>query len=720
MKTNLKLLCLLLFLITVVLPVFSGNYLNAVSSEFLLKPAKMPLDKNVPNEAASKFGERFEMDSYEPDDSATQYTTLEITSIDSTQAHTIHTPFDQDWFRFHGVAGLIYTFFSTGSTDLRINLYADNGTTQLGYDDDEGADYNFYLQFTCTTTAYYKIKIDAAYLCSGEYVFHRVFGAALDIYEPDGLAAQAREIFPKINVLTEYHTLHNAKDFDWYKFIGVANCTYTFETTGSIDPVLVLAAAADTSIVLAFDDNSGTGLNARFEYTPTESGWYKIAIYPNRGSAGAYGFVYYYAPHEDAYEPDNSISQFTSLYSPTYETQYHSLHNNADVDWYEMFAYPGDVIHCISTGTTDTRAYLYDSNNNQLASDDDAGEGNNFHLSYLVPDLGQGWASYYLKVAGFSGAYGITTWLGYYPDIYEPDNSATQYTSIYPSYEVQEQEHSLEDNADQDWFMFHGVPGCIYKFIATGSYRVIYIYHEDGTTELANQFAWDSDPLYFVPTVADNYKLKVIDNWGYRGHYTFRYNYYANPDAYEPDESPTNYSTIDITSTTQYQDHTLHTPTDQDWFRFYAIAEPGRDYTISSEGDYTDTIGYIYQDDGTTLVEWDDNSGTNNNFSFCFVPPYTGWYKLKVVGSEAALGTYQLRYFSGMEAPINVVLTNSGSSVTITWAAVTGAVSYQIEASSDPYAGFEVIGTTSSTSWTGTSTLDRGFYRIRATDIPVP
>ena len=84
------------------------------------------------------------------------------------------------------------------------------------------------------------------------------------------------------------------------------------------------------------------------------------------------------------------------------------------------------------------------------------------------------------------------------------------------------------------------------------------------------------------------------------------------------------------------------------------------------------------------------------------------------------MGTYQLRYFSGMEAPINVVLTNSGSSVTITWAAVTGAVSYQIEASSDPYAGFEVIGTTSSTSWTGTSTLDRGFYRIRATDIPVP
>ena len=97
---------------------------------------------------------------------------------------------------------------------------------------------------------------------------------------------------------------------------------------------------------------------------------------------------------------------------------------------------------------------------------------------------------------------------------------------------------------------------------------------------------------------------------------------------------------------------------------------------------------------------------------------------LRVTGYPSQVGSYVFNYSytnsADLNAPINVNLNIVGTGLTITWAAVEEAVSYQIEASSDPYTGFEVIGTTGSTSWTGTLAPDRGFYRIRATDIPAP
>ena len=67
---------------------------------------------------------------------------------------------------------------------------------------------------------------------------------------------------------------------DWYEIRLIAGREYTFESKGSAtgtgtmtDPYLRLL---DSSFNIAFDDDSGTGTNARLIYTPTETDTYYV------------------------------------------------------------------------------------------------------------------------------------------------------------------------------------------------------------------------------------------------------------------------------------------------------------------------------------------------------------------------------------------------------------------------------------------------------------
>ncbi len=80
------------------------------------------------------------------------------------------------------------------------------------------------------------------------------------------------------------------------------------------------------------------------------------------------------------------------------------------------------------------------------------------------------------------------------------------------------------------------------------------------------------------------------------------------PDAYEPDNSPGQASVI-VPGTPQ-PDHWMHMAGDEDWARFSAQA--GKYYCAETRnlGYWADTLMYLYDSFGTTVLAWDDDSGS--------------------------------------------------------------------------------------------------------------
>jgi hypothetical protein len=67
-------------------------------------------------------------------------------------------------------------------------------------------------------------------------------------------------------------------------------------------------------------------------------------------------------------------------------------------------------------------------------------------------------------------------------------------------------------------------------------------------------------------------------------------------------------------------------------------------------------------------------------------------------------------------SPTNTVVTVSADSVSVSWDASVGAVSYDIYSSTDPYGTFAYTATTSQTSWQIVSTEPKKFYYVVAKD----
>ncbi|MBN2442670.1 MAG: hypothetical protein JXJ04_15045 [Spirochaetales bacterium] len=128
-------------------------------------------------------------------------------------------------------------------------------------------------------------------------------------------------------------------------------------------------------------------------------------------------------------------------------------------------------------------------------------------------------------------------------------------------------------------------------------------------------------------------------------------------DSYEPDNS---YSAANTLSTGVPQDHTLLPSNDYDYMKFTGIS--GYLYTVAtfSEVDLTDTILYLYDTNGTTLLAYnDDNSDKdmqpirtdkklykdiNRSFQSTIVwsCPADGTYYLMVKGYSGATGNYSI------------------------------------------------------------------------------
>ena len=132
------------------------------------------------------------------------------------------------------------------------------------------------------------------------------------------------------------------------------------------------------------------------------------------------------------------------------------------------------------------------------------------------------------------------------------------------------------------------------------------------------------------------FRSRARDNAGHQGNYPAppqaEYTINVCPvtaDAYENDDSYQSASTIDAGGTAQ--SHNFHVTENQDWVKF--DADEGSQYVIQTEnvGGYADTVLYLYDTDGSTLLAYNDDYEGLGWASFIeWSAPADGTYYIKV------------------------------------------------------------------------------------------
>jgi hypothetical protein len=225
----------------------------------------------------------------------------------------------------------------------------------------------------------------------------------------------------------------------------------------------------------------------------------------------------------DEWEPDDTPENARPV--DMGGAQAHNLHAAGDQDWlyFEGEADGSYVIQTSNLGREiDTVVSLYDSNGNELASDDDGGE--EFRCSRLFWVAREG-GRLYVQVRGLAdteeGAgtgYEVSVGLAdsFRVDEYEPDDSAAEATRI----EMGEtQRHNRHVSGDEDWVFFQAEAGQVYVVetsrLGNQVDTVLYLYDGQGNRLALDDDGGDEDRasrLRWTATESGLFFVKVA-NW---------------------------------------------------------------------------------------------------------------------------------------------------------------------------------------------------------------
>jgi hypothetical protein len=149
--------------------------------------------------------------------------------------------------------------------------------------------------WTCDTsdTVYLRIA-GASSSDSGSYRlamknFQTVYGGSADPYEPDSRGSR-EEIYTTSPGNAEMYSIRmlTPGDTDWFYFSVYGSGTYTIKTVGNTDTKICLLSDNGDSVV-ATDDNSGGGMNAKLSMATAIYSYFNRTFYVTGGTAGASG-----------------------------------------------------------------------------------------------------------------------------------------------------------------------------------------------------------------------------------------------------------------------------------------------------------------------------------------------------------------------------------------------------------------------------------------------
>ncbi|MCB4747989.1 MAG: PPC domain-containing protein, partial [Sulfurovum sp.] len=272
-------------------------------------------------------------------------------------------------------------------TDTYGSLLDANGHEVASNDNAGGLDHNFRISRNITAGTYYiKVKHHNSAL-TGNY-------SLVSHFVPDDHGDSRSTATPINPNSTTAGRIDRAGDVDWFKIqISNSRRTLVVETTGSTDTVGELYDASGTQI--ATNNNSGSGNNFKISKLIMVTGTYYVKVrHSGTMGTGSYALVSHFALD------DHGDSRSTATPINANSTTAGRIDRAGDVDWFKIHIPSRGTLIVETTGTTDTKGYLYHENSTTpMSSDDNSGSAYNFRISRNVKA-----GTYYVKVKHHSPA----------------------------------------------------------------------------------------------------------------------------------------------------------------------------------------------------------------------------------------------------------------------------------------------------------------------------
>ncbi len=299
-------------------------------------------------------------------------------------------PGDSARYRIQLTGGETYRFSldSSGETPLGdpwLNVLGAQGGEPLASNDDGGAGFNSYLEFTAPETGAYLLEARA-------FADGSAGGFTLSARAGDIPGDAQTDLTLSASGETRADRLAPAGDTDWFRIELTANQTIrvqmvsnTFDPAPLSDPLVAVHDASGEAI--AFDDDGGAGLNAYLEFTAPAAGTYFInARGFQSNAAGAYALTVRDGDIPGSAETDEELGPDDIRTS--------RIGAAGDADWFVVNLIEGRTYRFQAMGVAsgdelaNPMLALHAPDGGEVARDDDGGPGPIPALTYIAPRSG--------------------------------------------------------------------------------------------------------------------------------------------------------------------------------------------------------------------------------------------------------------------------------------------------------------------------------------------
>ncbi len=350
--------------------------------------------------------------------------------------------------------------------------------------------------------------------------------------EPNDLTTTATVIPTNYDLTQEISaTIGSAGDVDYYKFIPLNSGGYSIETLGTTDTFGYLYDNNMNVLDACDDQKFPSGINCELRCKLVANNTYYIKInHKETTGTGDYNLKITPVIYDNKeVEPNGSFVtansvEFTECASPTAA----EIGVPGDEDYYKFSISSGGNYTFETVGNSDVQGYLYDSNFNQLAFDDDSGDVSNMKIDYNL----SGQSTYYVKVCFWSA---LGSGCSYGLKVTPEDNASTvtdlvgndfsSATVLTDSNAVSFVGQGINNASDVDFFAFTPSMDGVYTFESNGGFDVKgEVYNSNQTLIKSDDNSGENNNFKMNISLLANqtYYLKVAaSNSGATGTYNF-------------------------------------------------------------------------------------------------------------------------------------------------------------------------------------------------------
>ncbi|MBN2510042.1 MAG: hypothetical protein JXB03_07190, partial [Spirochaetales bacterium] len=320
-------------------------------------------------------------------DSRTQ--PVAVTVEEGNISRSLH-PGDEDWFVLQMENNEALRLFTTGSLDTFMSVF-DEGGSLVAENDDMGDDTNSSVTVSSSQGSTLLVKITGYDGSTGNYTLNiEPSQPVYDQWEPNNTRDTALQLDPGGQDIETAFT--SAGDNDWFYFTvsGTEASYIELSTSGDHDTQATLYDDAMNQI--GYNDDGDEDYNTRLGVLINE-GTYYLEITEINNAQGPYGLhlrTRHYEP--DQWEPDNSILKPRPIKRGDRHT--HNFIPENDRDWVTFTVETEGMVSLYTLGPVDTIMTLYNTDGEEIASDDDSGGDYNARIDINLPA-----GAYFLELA---------------------------------------------------------------------------------------------------------------------------------------------------------------------------------------------------------------------------------------------------------------------------------------------------------------------------------